>query len=70
MSDGSHEGKGHGRGGFASPNVGQDGLTGGERARLAGRKGAIMHSIKVYGHRKEEYEALWQETESLAKSAY
>lgn len=70
MSDGSHKGKGHGKGGFASQNIGKDGLTGRERARLAGLKGAIAHSIKVYGHSKEEYEELWQRKVSSAKSEH
>ena len=67
MADGTHGGIRHGRGGFASPKVGKDGLTGRERARLAGLKGAIAHSIKVYGHSKEEYEELWQKKVSSAK---
>ncbi len=71
MSNGTHEGKGHGKGGFASQNIGKDGLTGRERARLAGLKGAIAHSIKVYGHSKEEYEELWQRAkQSSAKSEH
>lgn len=71
MSDGTHKGKGHGKGGFASQNIGSDGLTGRERARLAGLKGAIAHSIKVYGHSKEEYEELWEKAkQSSAKSEH
>lgn len=64
MSDGTHKGKGHGKGGFASQRIGSDGLTGQQRARLAGLKGAIARSIKVYGHTKEEYEELWETTKN------
>ena len=60
MSNGIHEGKRHGKGGFASLKVGKDGLTGPQRARLAGTKGAIAHSVNVLGHNKEEYEELWE----------
>lgn len=71
MSDGNHKGKGHGKGGFASQRIGSDGLTGQQRARLAGLKGAIAHSIKVYGHTKEEYEELWERVkQSSAKSEH
>ena len=71
MSDGNHKGKGHGKGGFASQRIGSDGLTGQQRARLAGLKGAIAHSIKVYGHTKEEYEELWEKAkQSSAKSEH
>ena len=71
MSDGNHKGKGHGKGGFASQRIGSDGLTGQQRARLAGLKGAIAHSIKVYGHTKEEYEELWERAkQSSAKSEH
>lgn len=71
MTDGNHKGKGHGRGGFASQRIGSDGLTGQQRARLAGLKGAIAHSIKVYGHTKEEYEELWEKAkQSSAKSEH
>ena len=64
MADGAYEGKRHGRGGFASLKRGKDGLTGPERARLAGLKGAIAHSVNVLGHNKEEYEELWETTKN------
>ena len=67
MSNGTHGGIRHGKGGFASLNKGSDGLTGPERARLAGLKGAIAHSVKVYGHSKEEYEELWEKAKSSIK---
>ena len=70
MSDGTYKGKGHGRGGFASQRIGKDGLTGQQRARLAGLKGAIAHSIKVYGHSEEEYEELWEKAKSSTKSEH
>lgn len=70
MSDGNHKGKGHGKGGFASQRIGSDGLTGQQRAKLAGLKGAIAHSIKVYGHSEEEYEELWQKKASSIKSEH
>ncbi|MBR3169177.1 hypothetical protein IKF23_01935 [Candidatus Saccharibacteria bacterium] len=70
MADGTHGGIRHGRGGFASQKVGKDGLTGRERASLAGLKGAIAHSVKVLGHSKEEYEELWQEKVSSVKSQH
>ncbi len=69
MSDGTHVGKGHGKGGFASQNIGKDGLTGRERARLAGLKGAIAHSIKVYGHSEEEYEELWEKVKQSSEKS-
>ena len=71
MADGTHGGKRHGRGGFASLKVGKDGLTGPQRARLAGLKGAIAHSVNVLGHDKEEYKELWQTAkQSSAKSQH
>lgn len=71
MADGTYEGKRHGRGGFASLKRGKDGLTGSERARLAGTKGAIAHSVNVLGHNKEEYEELWEKVkQSSAKSQH
>lgn len=71
MSNGIHEGKAHGKGGFVSLKRGKDGLTGPERARLAGLKGAIAHSIKVYGHSEEEYEELWQKAkQSIQRSQH
>lgn len=70
MADGTYEGKRHGRGGFASLKRGKDGLTGPERARLAGTKGAIAHSVNVLGHNKEEYETLWQKKVSSVKSQH
>lgn len=71
MADGTHGGKRHGRGGFASLKIGKDGLTGPQRARLAGLKGAIAHSVNVLGHKKEEYEELWEKAkQSSAKSQH
>lgn len=70
MADGTYEGKRHGRGGFASLKRGKDGLTGPERARLVGLKGAIAHSVNVLGHNKEEYETLWQKKVSSVKSQH
>lgn len=71
MADGTHGGKRHGKGGFASLKVGKDGLTGPQRARLAGTKGAIAHSVNVLGHNKEEYEGLWEKVkQSSVKSQH
>lgn len=43
---GSKGGKASGHGGFASNVVGEDGLTGRERARIAGKKGGIISRRK------------------------
>lgn len=65
MADGTHGGKRHGKGGFGSRKVGKDGLTGPERARIAGTKGAINHAVKVLGHDRKEYDKIWERVSSI-----
>lgn len=51
---GSKGGKNSTTGGFASDKQGDDGLTGRQRAKIAGAKGGMMrHKTKVYNKQSE-----------------
>lgn len=50
-------GKASGTGGFASNKIGKDGLTGQERAKLAGQKGGLKSRRKAWTKKQREEHA-------------